>query len=267
MRLSKADSTPPYRLQLDKSVVLSLGHLRITAHIRRQLTWSVRDSWVNCDRLESVGRSRQSFSDLNFSEIVERSCTFSCPLHRSCGTGCDRVALSWVRRGWSARQRPNDPHWPPPPQLAQTVNQLRTASSNCLSRLNLTAAYSAQLGTIVRDWSWPILDELVRVELSWSRSIYVKWALHVEYDMQLLGVSEINFLPHKIINIMHATTSNLKSFQNQFCICISRFDPLRKGVFRRVAHGSIFLIQPDPQKTRPDLSLIKIFWPDLTRRY
>ena len=88
---------------------------------------------------------------------------------------------------------------------------------NCLSRLNLTAAHWAQLGTIFRDWSWPILDKLIRIELSWSRSIYVKWVLQVEYDVQLLGVSGINFLPYKIVNIMPATTSNLKSCQNQFC--------------------------------------------------
>ena len=107
MRLSKDDSTPPYQLQLNKAVVRSLGHLRITAHILRQLAWSVRDSWVYWDRFESVGLSRQSFSDLKFSEIVR------CSSVSSCGIGCDRVALSWVRLGWSARQRPTDPHWPP----------------------------------------------------------------------------------------------------------------------------------------------------------
>ena len=70
MRLSKTDSTPPYRLQLNKSAVRSLGHLRITAYVRRQLARSVRDIWVNWDRLESVGLRRQSFSDLQCSEIV-----------------------------------------------------------------------------------------------------------------------------------------------------------------------------------------------------
>ena len=73
--------------------VRSHGHLRISAHIRRQLAWSVRDSWVNWDRLESVGLSCQSFSDLKFSEIVEGSCTFSCQFHRGIQVV---IELHWV---------------------------------------------------------------------------------------------------------------------------------------------------------------------------
>ena len=111
MRLSKTDSTPPYRLQLNKAVVRSLGHLRITAHIRRQFAWSVRDSWVSWDRLESVGISRQNFNDLKFSEIVYRFCTFSYQFHHAVQVV---IELHWVEFGWSAKQRSTDLHWPPP---------------------------------------------------------------------------------------------------------------------------------------------------------
>ena len=125
MRLSKADSTPPCRLQLKKSGVRSLGHLRITAHIQRKLDWSVRDSWVNWDRLESVALSRQSFSDLKFSEIVDRSCTFSCQFHRAVQVVIE--LQHWAEFG--SADRPDRGRLipftaPPPPQLALTVSQL-----------------------------------------------------------------------------------------------------------------------------------------------
>ena len=145
------------------SQLSGLGHLRITAHIRRQFVWPVRDSWVNWDRLELFGLSCQSLSDLKFSERVERSCTFSCQFYRAVQVV---IELHWVEFG-SADRRNRGRLIPIPPPW--TGSDRQPPSHGYLQpfepRLNLTAAHWAQLGIIVRNWSWPTLDELF--ESSW----------------------------------------------------------------------------------------------------